>query len=140
MTRSLKWVGSTSYMSCEKLAAEISRRSNGKVVVGCRWKYIQTDKDWSRLPELQRIKAIHIEVKTEQATLVERYLSSLFSKKRCTDRVFNTPMRLVPLLSSVSGRSEHCQSGTFEGPASSFFSQPSQYSDLYYWGFTLKSF
>lgn len=65
-------LGSTPYMSCEWLAAEIYQRSDGKVSVGCHWKYIQTDKDWSQLLDAQQIKAIHIKVKTEQATPARR--------------------------------------------------------------------
>lgn len=54
------------------------------------------------LPEAQRVRAIHIEVKKEQLASATKYLGSLFSKHRVLDPVIGTPMRLVPLVRAVS--------------------------------------
>ena len=101
-TVQIGWLlGSTPYMSLERLTAEIFIRSGRKLEVGCRWQMIAVKKN-VQVPEEQRFKAIHIEVKHEQHTAAMRFISSLFSKDRKHDFVFGTPMRLVPLLSKVT--------------------------------------
>ena len=102
-TAEVGWLlGSTPYMSPDRIAEDIFQRSQGKLQVGCRWHMITVKGNTGNLPENQCIRAIHIEVKKEQQVAAMRYLGSLFSKHRVLDPVIGTPMRLVPLVSAVS--------------------------------------
>ena len=102
-TAEVGWLlGSTPFMSPDRIAEDIYQRSKGKLQVGCRWHMIAIKGSTGNLPEAQRVRAIHIEVKKEQLASATKYLGSLFSKHRVLDPVIGTPMRLVPLVRAVS--------------------------------------
>jgi hypothetical protein len=102
-TVEIGWLlGSTYSMSLERLAAEIHTRSNGALEIGCRWHAIGLKHYNPNLPDSQRFKAIHIEVKAEQQSAAIRFMGALFSKSRTKNFVMNTTMRFIPIMSLVS--------------------------------------
>lgn len=101
-------LGSTPTMSVERIAAEIYARSNGAIEVGCRWHLISTKKYNPNLPDNQKFKAIHLEVKYEQQAAAIQFIGALFSKTRTKNFVLGTTMRFIPLISLVSSETaEH---------------------------------
>jgi hypothetical protein len=99
-------LGSTLSMSLDRLAVEVFHRSKRQVEIGCRYKGIALKEFNPNLPPGEFVKAIHIEVKKEQAKAAKKYLTQLFSHHRASDFVMGTPMRLVPVLKDLSTRSE----------------------------------
>lgn len=93
-------LGSTNSMSVERLKTEILHRSDGKVEVGCRHHVIALKNYDPNLPEEQRYRAIHIEVKAEQLVDATNYIADLFPSNRKSNFVLDAPMRFVPVISN----------------------------------------
>jgi hypothetical protein len=91
----------------EDLAAAISYTIG--IPIGLQWRMITTGQVMDKVPEEQKVRALHFEVEDEDVNYAKRVLSNLYHHSRCVGFPLGIRLRFMPIFSRVpnsTGRSE----------------------------------
>jgi hypothetical protein len=91
----------------EELAAAITQTIG--VPIGLQWRMITTGQATDKIPEDQKVRALHFEVEDEDVEYAKRVLGELYHHSRCVGFPLGIRLRFMPIFSRVpntTGRSE----------------------------------
>jgi hypothetical protein len=91
----------------EELARAITHTIG--IPIGLQWRMITTGQAMDKVPEDQKVRALHFEVEDEDADYAKRVLGDLYHHSRCFGFPLGIRLRFMPIFSRVpnsTGRSE----------------------------------
>jgi hypothetical protein len=91
----------------EELSAAITQTIG--IPVGLQWRMITTGQAMDKIPEEQKVRALHFEVEDEDVDYAKRVLGDLYHHSRCVGFPLGIRLRFMPIFSRVpnsTGRTE----------------------------------